>query len=313
MKKIKSTGGLLKAPYELHRTMIDLAQAQVRAAQEVSTALLIVERQSRSRGQIQSIIDNAENLYGLTKSGNFVTDLSKHGRLLEKARASLAFAEEKREELRRLASEYSKEYEVTMYMAMRFWPSRESKLVRYLARQEIKKNELDGAIYNYYKKNDWSELRKMVRLWKPLGLASSRRKILEDCLEAFVMLNASDINISNVVVPTLMCQFDGIIRDTEGVSKSPKDNVPMMSLSPAELSHNSVLFGIIFEIFKREDHFSKSKTEGTNPINIHRHKINHGDQILLDYGYPENVIRMFIYINEVAHFAFRNQLGENTG
>ena len=313
MIKKENAVGLISVPHGLHQTMDKLVQAQLRTAKQYSEAVEFQFQAARRPRILESIHDSTNRINSLYRSANFSkANLHRQKEIQKKLRASLIETQRYENMLGKLFAQIPKERRTKMYMAMQFWPIRDNRLIRYLVRREITKDGLGEAITSYYKEKKWEELRKMVCLWKPLGIDEGRHKILKDCLEILIRMDGDDVNAANVLLPTLVCQFEGIIDDTDGVSKKAKGIKTMMQLSPSELNSNTILLGIIVEVFGCSTAFANDKAAGKHRINLNRHKLNHGEKILLDYGSEENVIRLFIYINEVIRFSWEEQSAINS-
>lgn len=80
---------------------------------------------------------------------------------------------------------------------------------KYEANKAKKLNEL---FYNYFSDNNWQNLEFMVAEWKKNPLFKKRIKIIRDCVEA-IKNSKPKSNICNVVLPTLIVQLEGILRD----------------------------------------------------------------------------------------------------
>lgn len=180
-------------------------------------------------------------------------------------------------------------------MLMLLWPVSDTDLIDHLAQGEIDITQNWGSrIIAYYQKNDWEKLETMVQSWQDSFYVNDRFQILSDCFDTLKSTYNTDTNVANAIVPTLVCQLEGIVRDGGLLPRKGKVNGVPFDNHNAE---NHIL-AIIAEVFCGSEKFENAKKKGLNITNINRHKINHGDRAVLDYGSDESLIRLFLYINE---------------
>lgn len=161
---------------------------------------------------------------------------------------------------------------------------------------------------DYFTRDDYSQLESMVDGWRMNKLFARRMKIIRDCIQ--VMKRADHAyNYSNVVLPTLIAQIDGIQQlfmeqngliyksrgqwvDEDGNMHHWKDWYRNITCN-SELMHlaNKMLLDILFQ------HANRSEPLDV-PFTFNRHKIMHGEN--LQYGRVANVIRAFLVLDFLA-------------
>lgn len=186
-----------------------------------------------------------------------------------------------------------------------------------------KRKEINRLFIEFFTENNCKNLSLMVESWKGNPLFKKRMKIIRNCVWA--MKNSSkQFNASNLVIPTLTSQIDGLISDYliqngwvynlslnkkgrvigNWVDKSGKDQKKFGSNNVKCLAHiagDQTIFldssnFLIMEIFFQKAYNSK-KLE--NPFTFSRHKIVHGEYTT--YGRKDNVIRTFLILDFLAN------------
>ncbi len=202
-----------------------------------------------------------------------------------------------------------------------FWIIEDDEVITHLKENLHTRVDQEYYICDYYSKDAWGNLATIVESWAECKPIRDRHPILKDCFTALKLAQGQDINIANLVVPTLLAQIDGI-RDeildaVPDILSKIKINV---EFTPEEFikkerkiqfsTVRSILsklisdeYGIIFYevicegIFQSGYAFAREKKKGENLNNMNRNKIIHGDKILLDYGTKENLIRAFLCVD----------------
>ncbi len=162
--------------------------------------------------------------------------------------------------------------------------------------QRAKVNKL---FVDYFSSNNFKQLSHLVNAWATNKMFKSRMKILRDCVS--VMKNANHrYNPSNVVIPVLIAQIDGIrikFMEQHGLSFRTKDKewkklFRDQTLSDALLeAANDVFLDILFQ--------SSFPGKPLNtPFIFNRHKVMHGE--FLTYGRIDNTIRAFLILDFLA-------------
>ncbi len=179
------------------------------------------------------------------------------------------------------------------------------------------KKAMNRLFIDYFSSNNYETLSAMVDGWENNSLFKRRMKIFRDCIS--VLQNAKrNTNPSNLVLPTLIAQVDGIQTDyllSKGFKVIKKNNrvswedpsgnkiskklmderlkteainqVPILE----NLIHiaNEVLFNILFQTTYTTDKASST---------FSRHKIMHGEYVT--YGRMDNTIRAFLILDFLA-------------
>lgn len=167
-------------------------------------------------------------------------------------------------------------------------------------------NKINHLFVGYFTDNNYNKLIEMVESWKNNPLFKSRMKIFRDCVK--ILENSKGkYNPSNVVLPTLIAQIDGVLadyvemkgitfynrnwQDSSGKKLKNRDaGYKSLSSSQEYVSElpNYILLEILFQNAWRGQ-------ELNTPSTFSRHKIMHGESIT--YGKIENTIRAFLILD----------------
>lgn len=173
-----------------------------------------------------------------------------------------------------------------------------------------RQKRINNLFIGYFTLKDYERLEAMVDSWRCNPLFKQRMKILKDCVKT-LQKSKGKYNPSNVVLPTLIAQIDGILSDyieMKGIvneGKKWKDPTGKQlknkeegykSLSPNQTYAfelpNYILLEILFQNAWRGQ-------ELTIPTTFSRHKIMHGEYIR--YGRMENTIRAFMILDFLSY------------
>ncbi|MEW6126749.1 MAG: hypothetical protein AB1757_06900 [Acidobacteriota bacterium] len=170
--------------------------------------------------------------------------------------------------------------------------------------------EMNALFWEYFSENDFKNLSNMVEGWAENPLFKRRIKIFRDCVATLRRAKNRE-NPSNVVVPTLIAQIDGVLtrfRRQKGlVFKTHGAENQLQELRvwfEAEATNQDILSGhmlelvnyILFSILFQNARYGQPLT---NPFTLSRHKIMHGEY--LTYGRKANTIRAFLILDFLAH------------
>lgn len=170
--------------------------------------------------------------------------------------------------------------------------------------------DINHVFYDYFLEDDCEKLNLFVDNWSSNPIFEGRMKIIRDCVE-IIKNHPKNVNFSNLVVPVLISQIDGIqmefmnqrglkvdkkkvVCDFEGNRKKDEhgQNIKHRQYIRELTSNdefldamNDVFLDVLFQHTERgEDH----KTS----IKFSRHKIMHGEHFT--YGRKYNAIRCFM-------------------
>jgi len=167
-------------------------------------------------------------------------------------------------------------------------------------------NKINSFFVRYFTKDNYSALEKMVKEWNNNPYFKTRMEIINDCVRT-LKNEKPGYNPSNVVLPPLIAQIDGIMTDfieKEGF-KFDKTKKKWISPDGEEISvkkayqsiktdldsiseyPNTILLNVLFQSAFHGDELQVLPS-------FSRHKIMHGESI--DYGNIENVIRAFLIL-----------------
>jgi hypothetical protein len=164
------------------------------------------------------------------------------------------------------------------------------------------RGKIDRKFINYYTNNDCEALIEMSRVWKKNRLLKPRMKIINDCIE-LLRYHHQSINPSNIIIPALLSQIDGILSDysaKKGIQRKAKD----WKIEFRKNVNNNQLVEYSMELANElllEYLFQKSIPGKPleNPFSFNRHKIIHGE--IIKYGRIDNSIRSFLIIDYLSY------------
>lgn len=177
---------------------------------------------------------------------------------------------------------------------------------------EHKQKEINNIFVNYFLENNYKKLDGMVDKWSTNPLFKRRIKIIKDCVN-IMKVSGNDINYSNLVVPTLIAQIDGIQKefmklngfqinrhgfiDSEG-NKIDKNNYFRKLTSDNEFfdSMNDFFLDVLFQ--------TAHPREKCKSLHFSRHKILHGE--ITNYGQKVFTIRCFMILDFLSELIFIN-------
>jgi hypothetical protein len=162
-------------------------------------------------------------------------------------------------------------------------------------------SKINNLFINYFSENNYKELSKLVITWKNNPLFQRRMKIFRDCIFA-LKINEAEFNSSNIVLPTLISQIDGVLNDYMkkiGVNKKDKDwrkNLKSQIMDNEMPEYSDLAKDLLLEIlFQSSNQGKPLKT----PFYFNRHKILHGE--FTRYGRLDNTLRAFLLL-DFLHF-----------
>ncbi len=166
-------------------------------------------------------------------------------------------------------------------------------------RRGNQRGTLNKLFVAYFLANDCRNLEEFVNKWQANPLFRSRIKIFKDCVSVIRSADGK-FNPSNLVLPTLISQVDGIRLDfikRNGLTFWSEDK-RWKPLFKNQTSNQGVL-DLANDIFL-EILFQKSVPGAPlqTPFVFNRHKIMHGEY--LKYGRIDNTIRAFLVLDFLA-------------
>lgn len=174
---------------------------------------------------------------------------------------------------------------------------------------------VDKLFEDYFTSNDFEKLDCLVKEWGKISIFESRMKIFEDCIST-LRDSKNKTNPSNLIVPTLIAQIDGIqaeFMELNELSFDPQARqwkngsgaqVTYKQLFEEQISDREFIDWSNQELLNLCNHiFFDILFQGSwrgNPVSspFSRHKIMHGEHI--DYGRIDNTIRAFMILDYLA-------------
>lgn len=179
---------------------------------------------------------------------------------------------------------------------------------------------IDKLYVDYYCENRNENIKKMVNQWEKNDIFVHRKHIFKDAVTV-LEINRPSFNPSNIIIPSLISQVDGILRvfvsqrgasfkrthcyNEKGEEEPIKnlllrliDEVPENFDPPSWLIKNhSPATSFLFDVmFQRAFWGDKGKIP---PTALCRHKIMHGE--FTRYGNIENTVRCFLILHFLAY------------
>lgn len=173
--------------------------------------------------------------------------------------------------------------------------------------------DINHVFYDYFLENDCEKLNLFVDNWSSNPIFEGRMKIIRDCVE-IIKNHPKNVNFSNLVVPVLISQIDGIqmefmnqrglkvdkkkvVCDFEGNRKKDEHGQNIKHRQYIrELTSNDEFLDAINDVFLDVlfQHTERGEDHKTS-IKFSRHKIMHGEHFT--YGRKYNAIRCFMILD----------------
>lgn len=182
--------------------------------------------------------------------------------------------------------------------------------------------DVNHVFYDYFLENDCENLDLFVDNWSSNPIFEGRMKIIKDCVE-IIKNHPKKVNFSNLVVPVLISQIDGIqmefmnqrglkvdkkkvVCDLEGNRKKDKHGQNIRHRQYIrELTANDEFLDAMNDVFLDVlfQHTMPGEEHKTS-IKFSRHKIMHGEHFT--YGRKYNAIRCFMILDFLHGLSFEN-------
>lgn len=181
-----------------------------------------------------------------------------------------------------------------------------------------KKSRINNLFVDYFLDDDCRELTNLIKIWEGNSLFKRRNKIFRDCVN--VIKNANPIfNYSNLVVPVLITQIDGIQRDFMEKNNLKIEYGKVKFLDDTKYLDGQVKWDEYFRNLTNGDEildamndiflnvlFQKTMPGEDYKTSIHfsRHKILHGENFR--YGRKDYTIRCFMILDFLYEISLEN-------
>lgn len=173
--------------------------------------------------------------------------------------------------------------------------------------------DINHVFYDYFLEDDCEKLNLFVDNWSSNPIFEGRMKIIRDCVE-IIKNHPKNVNFSNLVVPVLISQIDGIqmefmnqrglkvdkkkvVCDFEGNRKKDEHGQTIKHRQYIrELTSNDEFLDAMNDVFLDVlfQHTERGEDHKTS-IKFSRHKIMHGEHFT--YGRKYNAIRCFMILD----------------
>ena len=173
---------------------------------------------------------------------------------------------------------------------------------------------INELFVKHFTSNDFEQLEGLVKRWAKNPVFDSRMHIFKDCLAS--LRNATDgHNPSNVVIPPLISQIDGILtvyrvrwgfhydkkkrkwKDDSGKPITGDKKKLFEEHSQGMFLNEALISLAISSLFDKL--FENTLTFEPVSSDFNRHKIMHGEDV--SYGSMINTVRAFMYLDFLAH------------
>lgn len=184
-----------------------------------------------------------------------------------------------------------------------------------------KYHKINKVFVNYFLENDCRNLEGFVRNWETNPIFKGRMKIIRDCVN--IIKNCpKEVNFSNLVVPTLIAQIDGIQQEFMKQNGLVVDFKIVHDLEGNKLKDEhgqNIRFYQYYRELTSDDSFSDAMNDvfldvllqdtlprGDYKTSIHfsRNKILHGENA--NYGKKDYTIRCFMILDFLHGLSTRN-------
>lgn len=182
--------------------------------------------------------------------------------------------------------------------------------------------DINHVFYDYFLENNCEKLDMFVENWSSNPIFEGRMKIIKDCVE-IIKNHPKNVNFSNLVVPVLISQIDGIqmefmnqrglkvdkkkfVCDLEGNRKKDKHGQNIRHRQYIrDLTANDEFLDAMNDVFLEVlfQHTMPGEEHKTS-IKFSRHKIMHGEHFT--YGRKYNAIRCFMILDFLHGLSFEN-------
>lgn len=169
------------------------------------------------------------------------------------------------------------------------------------------RGEINGLFVGYFIDNEYKELEDIINGWNKNELFKPRIKILRDCLNTLKNAKRGS-NPSNVVLPVLIAQIDGI---QQGFMEENRLSFDLKNRIWKDASGQKVNWKKWYKDFTLNDNFmaaandiflnilfQKTHRGQSTMFTFNRHKIMHGE--CTNYGRIDNTIRAFMVLDFLA-------------
>jgi len=185
---------------------------------------------------------------------------------------------------------------------------------------DLTEDKIDELFIDYFTTENCKNLREMVEKWD-VDIVNERENIILDCLILLEKKDDLDINISNVIIPTLISQIDGIQKEymikngltyqwnKNGWFGDDNEYIDWKEWYEKQLPEDSLydLANDVFLnlLFQKAIPFEELEV----PFGLNRHKILHGENI--NYGEIDHVIRSFMILDFLSGLSEISNTKEN--
>lgn len=182
------------------------------------------------------------------------------------------------------------------------------------------RKEINKIFINYFLDNNCENLDMLINKWSDNPLFNERMKIIKDCINVIKNNANKNVNYSNLVIPTLISQIDGIQNkfmeingltfkygkiyylDNEKEKKDDDGNTMNMHSYFRQFTENNEFYDAMNDVFLDLLFQNVHPGEKCSFIQFNRHKILHGENT--NYGKKEYMIRCFMILDFLSELMF---------
>ena len=181
-----------------------------------------------------------------------------------------------------------------------------------------KRSRINNLFVNYFLEDNCKELTNLIKIWEDNPLFKKRSKIFKDCVNVIKNANSS-LNYSNLVVPVLITQIDGIQSDFMEKNNLKIERGKVTFLDDSKYLDGKVKWDEYFRDLTNGDEimdamndiflnvlFQKTMPGEDYKTSIHfsRHKILHGENFR--YGRKDYTMRCFMILDFLYEISLEN-------
>jgi len=175
----------------------------------------------------------------------------------------------------------------------------------------VSRKEFSDLFIDYFTRGNWANTEEMVANWEKGSIASSRLRVIRNCVQLLRVEPTSKLNACYAVLPALIAQIDGVMTDcltAQGVDFRSSFRRSKTATMGREVALRHALPKTPYEDFYEParylllDILFQTAFMGqplSTAFNFNRHKIMHGE--FLNYGRKDYVVRCILILDFLAH------------
>lgn len=176
---------------------------------------------------------------------------------------------------------------------------------------DVNQSKIDDVFVAYYTHNNFENMDQVLENCRENGMEIERLQIIQDCILILRnQVDAEEVNVHNLIIPTLMVHLDRLYGDIRKLFIERYNLTSKKSMSKAFELHRSDLedeeailnisIDMVIEYIFRDSGQIDRDEDPHKHTHLYRNKILHGES--LAYGNLANTIRTFLILEVLAGF-----------